>query len=84
MTRGETIWRDVLWYYIQQGTKCNRSFFEYPDGSGGCWLPCDHIKNPTSDEMVHYYFEDVPMDFGYGEYYDAKTFTWMTESFIID
>ncbi len=85
MSHGETITKNVQWYFLREGVQCEeREFFEYPDGSGGVYMPCDHIKENTPDQRKHWYLWDNKTKFGYGKYFDPKTNRWLTENRVED
>lgn len=85
MSHGETITKNVEWYYLREGDKCYRDWEEIPDGSGRVrYLPCDHIKEYTYDDKNHWYLRDNKTNFGYGKYFDPKTNRWLTENKVED
>jgi len=84
MLHGVTKTEYVQWYFLRVGERCNRNYFEYPDGSGGSYEPCDHITEYTRDERAHWFLSDNKYQFGYGNFFDPKTNQWLTKDEIIE
>ncbi len=84
MLHGETITKNVQWYFLREGQECHRDYFEYPDGSGGSYMPCDHIKEYTSDAKQHWYLYENKSNFGYGKYFDPGTNRLLTENKLLE